>query len=457
MVALLMVPLLTLAAFAIDASQWQVGANQLQTAADAGALAGARAAQLYPSTASTQAPTYANNAASANSAFGATVTVPSSDVEFVWYDPTDNSVTLSSWASTYNAIRVTTRATAGRTFSGVVRSGGPVVTRQAVAWIANVNSGSCIKPWALPYTVFYDAVAAATHLTSTVTPTPPSTNPPFRPNLSQAQIAEMDRLTQIGGEIPARTVVLYGPTTVATDFPATASPSSLPATNQWMGYAFNGSAGANYQGDVGGCTQNAAVGANSGTTLPGNNYIECWTVHAIIGGSQQTCNNANYLTDYTCNNGNNGCPSFRTCVYRPESGSTAYADCYNPATYPPTCTGSNCSVSIPAGVPSGVDIYVVWGDGTGTGSSLTSYRQVGQFRLYCMFRNFANKVSGSANTPYPTTVVHETCTIPGGSVYQDLPVGTIVGVLGTVGAPKLGSGVTVGNTPSLGQRLILVH
>jgi Flp pilus assembly protein TadG len=459
--ALLIVPLLTLAAFAIDASQWQVGANQLQTAADAGALAGARAAQLYPNTASTIAPSYAIAAGSANRAFGVAVTVNTADVEPTFFNPTDGSVVLRTWTGAYNSVRVTVRQAAGRTLSGLVMSAGPTVTKSAVAWIANVNGGQCIKPWALPYTVFYDAIEAATGIVSTETPTAPSTNPPYRPNLSQAQIARMDYLTANNMAVAARTVIMRGPNTEAVNFPVGASPSgaSLPAANQWMGYAFNGSAGANYQADIGSCTQNASIGANSGTTLPGGGTdYECWTINAIIGGGGQNCNaNGNYLNDYTCNGG--GCPAVRTCVFAPPFGATASAACYDPNATGVTvsCSGGNCSTSVGSATP-GKEVWVVWGDGTGTGSNLTSYRQVGKFKLYCVFRYFTQ--GSTPKTAATTTVTSETCSVPDGSggfnTYTNLPAGTIVGVLGTIGAPKLGNGEVLGNAPSLAQRLILV-
>ena len=142
--ALLVIPLLTVAAMAIDASQWQVGANQLQVAADAAALAAARAAQAHPATASacagttTSPDTYAQNSANANVAFGAAVSVACGDVEPYSYSPTTGNATAATW-TTYNAIKVTARGTGRRILSSAVRSSGPSVNRSAVAWIASLS------------------------------------------------------------------------------------------------------------------------------------------------------------------------------------------------------------------------------------------------------------------------------------------------------------------------------
>jgi Flp pilus assembly protein TadG len=470
--ALLLVPLLTIAAMAVDASLWQVGANQLQVTADAAALAGARAAQLYPGTAgspgaATSPHTYATNTAAANVAFSSPVTITNADVEPYWWDPVGRTASPRTWATNdYNAVKVTTRATGGRILSGIVRSSGVPVTRSAIAWIANINSSECIKPWALPYTVFYDAVVAATGLSSTIPPTLPSTNPPYRNDLSQEQIAAMNLLTNGNQNVQQRTVIMRGPTTSSVNWPASGAfpaVADVPAINQWMGYNFNGNAGSSYQGAVGACDATAAVGANSGATLPGANDIECYTIAALIGGNTNVCqNNGNYLTDYTCNGGGTqGCPTNRTCVFSPNTGSgssqTAHAECYDPLLYPVTCVGANCSVSIPvgAGAQPGKEVNVVWGDGTGTGSNLTSYRQVGKFKIYCVFRAYSQGTSTVPRTPV-NNVIGETCSVPGGLTYTNLPAGTIIGVIGTIGL-DITSGTTLGNTHSLAQRLILVQ
>jgi hypothetical protein len=43
------------------------------------------------------------------------------------------------------------------TLGGMFRSGGPTISSgRAYAWIANIQSGKCIKPWAMPYSVLFD-------------------------------------------------------------------------------------------------------------------------------------------------------------------------------------------------------------------------------------------------------------------------------------------------------------
>lgn len=467
-----MVPLVTIAAFAIDAGWWQVGANQLQTSADAAALAGARALQLNPTT-NTQATvySYANQVVGNNKAFGQTLTLATTDVEAMFWTPATATTAASlvgatGW-STANAVRVTTRATPGLVLAGVVRATGPTITRQGTAWIANIQSGNCIKPWALPYTVFYDAVVAATGLTSNIPPSAPSTNPPFRNNLTQAQIAALNQLASTNQMAAQRTIILRGPTVENVNFPTTATPvASLPAVNLWYGYNYVGNAGGtSYQYQIGNCGPGGTpvtvgTGANEGTTLPGQNDLECYTIRALQRNNGNTCGNGNgansysYLSDYGCS-GTQNCPPEQTCAFRPLPNPVTEVDagCYPPAQY---MTGNTVG-TIPVNAVPGVDVWVVWGDGTGNGSNLTSYRQVGRFRVLCIFRTY---IKGSSTNPRESALPGsppERCAVPNGLTYENLPAGTLVGIVGQIRQATLGPGVELGNTVSMEQRLILVR
>jgi hypothetical protein len=241
LVAVALVPLLGLGALAIDVSLWQVGATQLQTAADAAALAGARAAQLYPTNAAAMSVQYAQDLATRNRAFGNAVTLPATAVEPVRYVPpvapaTVGTIASASWTGTgaglANAVRVTVGAQSGSIFAGVTSTVPPTVQRSAVAWIANINNG-CIKPFALPYSVLYNRSAALAGLPLSTAASPP--------DLVQRQ------LTAIASSLPAaRAIILRGPTvdsTKALGAPITVAPSPVTYRGndgQFSGYSFTG-------------------------------------------------------------------------------------------------------------------------------------------------------------------------------------------------------------------------
>jgi Flp pilus assembly protein TadG len=463
LVALLTVPLLAIAAFAIDASWWQVGATQLQTSSDAGALAAARALELYRNDANIEsiAEGYAIQTATTHKAFAQPIALPVDDIDPMFWDPVTKTAAASTWELA-NAVEVTTSGAGTRIFSGVVRSTSQTVTRKAIAWIANIQNGKCIKPWALPYTVLYDAVEAATGLTSSIPPTAPSTNPPFRNNLTSAQIAKLDQLANAtpAQAMTARTVILRGPNTENVNFPTTAIPASLSSGQQWYAYNYSGNASGptTYQWELGNCGSSATTvtiaGATGTSVATAGGNVECWTVLGLQQNNGNTCtgggpNAYNWLNQYGCSGGStNGCPSIQTCQFKPvDIASTADLDagCY-PAGATTFTDGNR-----------GVEVYTAWGDGTGNGANFTSIRQVGRFRVMCMFRNYM----GGSNTA-PRTSAHplspnETCTVPNGSTYRNLPAGTIVGVIGAVGAPTVDANTVYGNTAALEQKLMLVQ
>jgi Flp pilus assembly protein TadG len=475
LVAVLLVPLLGMAAFAIDLSYWQAGANQLQTVADAAALAGARGFQTCATVQQTCAENAATAVAGQNVAINSTSTVSASSVLPAFYNPVTGIVATRDWTDNdINAVRVTASATGQRVLAAVTGLAAPTISRTAVAWIANINSGTCIKPWALPYTVLYDSVVSATGLTSSITPTSPSTNPPFRNNLSQAQITALNNLTTTNAQATKRTILLRGPVTPISPLPTGASPATIPEGNQWLGYNYQGNGSppagnAPYQYQVGNCGLTGtpvavSIGSNGGTTLPsaGADY-ECWTVSAAMGSNLNSCNNANYLSDYSCSGGTNGCPPERTCVFRPignpvTSSTIIDAGCYAPSYLSLSGPANNpqVNVNIPTNAPVGVNISVAWGDATGTGSNLTSYRQVGTFRLLCVFRTFSQG-SGAPRTSVFAQSPQERCVVPGGSTYTNLPAGTLVGIITGLSDQTIGAGTVLGNTTSFAQRLILVQ
>lgn len=424
LVSLLMVPLVTLAAFSLDVGWWQVGANQLQTTADAAALAAARAKQLYPTNdTQTRVEAYANQVARANKAFAQTVTIASSDVEPVVWSPAARTATVTNWSDA-NAVRVTARATPSLIFAGVTRATAPTIARTSIAWIANVNSGICIKPWALPYEVLYDKVRSLTGIAST-SATPPGGS---RPDLSQAQLGA---LTVGNHSQAARTVVMRGPTT-DDDVPATAT-GVAEYDGQWEGYSYAGNAGiGSYQQQIYDCDRTrVSVDVDEGTTLPGGANYECWTVRALMGQAGVGCSHAGWFNDVVTHE--------KSCHYRAPTTApmlTVYdAGCYETA----------------GGTAPGITRRVAWGDMTGHGSNTVNHRVVGRVEILCVFRGLGAGAGGS-----PRSV--ETCT-PGGAMVpiSNLPIGTLVVSLEGLTVEAISGDTQLGGTIGTSQRLMLVR
>jgi Flp pilus assembly protein TadG len=432
LIALLLVPLTGMVALAVDASWWQVGATQLQTAADAAALSAARAAQLFRTDAASRTVLSAQTMAAQNKVFSGTATVAASNVVPCRYTPAGGATCggTVTWTSTgtseANAVRVTATASAPLTFGGVFRSAGPAMSRRATAWIANVNSGSCIAPFGLPYSVLYDAGARLAG--------DPASTAATRPDLTARQLAAINSASEEN-----RTVVMYGQSQVST-IPTSAT--GLTAYDgQWQGFGYNGNNGQNeYQASFWTCGSAVlTVGSTGGTTLStsGSDRAECWTVRALTGSSSNQCNNAAFLTGSG--------PNAATCVYRGVSTTGvggAAVNTYDAGCYPTAAAAS-------AGLSPGVIVRATWADVVGTGANALKFREIGRFRIVCVFREAASAAPGSGTTT-------EQCQ-SGTKTYTNLPIGTIVGQVQGITAATLSPGVTLGTTTGDVQRLILVQ
>lgn len=148
LVAVMLLVLGGMAAFAVDLTRVYSGVTELQTGADAAALAGALRLARTPGV-SAASGTVAF--ASSNRAFGSPLSLNTSDVEGGFWDPAAGTFVPGAW-TTANAIRVSAEKSSSLAFGGFVSS--PTVTpvRRAVAWIGNQASRDCIKPWGIPLT-----------------------------------------------------------------------------------------------------------------------------------------------------------------------------------------------------------------------------------------------------------------------------------------------------------------
>jgi len=157
---LLFMVLMAASAMAIDMSRIWTMRNELQTAADAGALAGA--VQLNPPhQKNAQQP--ADSAywmARLNTALYDTVHVESV-TGGVWNDISGTFTPVNTNANWNNATAVEVVVSHGtnKLIMGALGIAAPTIKARAIAWgNAPVDNSNCMKPWTMPYTVLMDLV-----------------------------------------------------------------------------------------------------------------------------------------------------------------------------------------------------------------------------------------------------------------------------------------------------------
>lgn len=157
LVCVLLVVLLGFAALAIDIGRLHVVAVEVQTAADAGALAGAAAAGSATSANRATAATAAAVAlATANRAANGPAQTTASDVRPRFVDGATNAISDATWSDA-NAVEVTSRATPTYALAGVLKLTAPTVARRATATISSKLDGmACLRPMMLPYVGTYN-------------------------------------------------------------------------------------------------------------------------------------------------------------------------------------------------------------------------------------------------------------------------------------------------------------
>ena len=147
LVALLIVLIGGMAAFAIDLARIYSGVNEMQTGADAAALAGALRLQRNPgSSPVTQVQAFA----ASNSASGSPISIAAGDVAGGIWNPATSVFTATANWSLATAVRVTARTNATLAFGALMSRSSLAATRSSVAWIANQSAKECVKPWGFP-------------------------------------------------------------------------------------------------------------------------------------------------------------------------------------------------------------------------------------------------------------------------------------------------------------------
>jgi Flp pilus assembly protein TadG len=433
---LIVLALVGFGAFAVDFGSVYVTAAELQTGADAAALAGARTLQM---TASTGAPRAAEvdaravGVANANQAWGKLLTINADSVHLRFWDPATRTVSASPPTGfDFNAVEVRTGRSTNFLFGHVLKNrfgvgDAPKVNRSAVAWIANFQNGKCIIPWALPYRALYDRVTTITGISNPAGP-PPPLYAGKRPDLSQAQLAKLDDLP-----LDAQRLIIFRPTNHNGQG---ANPDSTKALGnmgyndgRYVAYNISGPAsGTAFQDGIINCsTQYFAVGNQvEAATLPGSNPIECYTINALMGSVDNTCS---LSKDWPTKAGEPKVTRPVTCHFRATT-----------APYDAGCFSSGEFAT------QGIMKQVTWGDSVTTGSNETRFRMIGKLKIYCIFRLPA----GTGKT--------EVCNTDNPAVRPtNYPQGTIVAVIQGPGRPPLEGATQLGNITSDQQKLILVR
>lgn len=156
---LLFLALITSAAVVVDIARMQYMRNELQTAADAAALAGA--VQLLR-TPKTDAVAKAQLFGQSNALMNTSVTVNDTDVVYGNWDRTARTFTPNgNDPFTADAIQVTVRATSSYLIANALGWGTKPVAARSVAWAGpSVSRATCMKPWALWYGLLMQRINA---------------------------------------------------------------------------------------------------------------------------------------------------------------------------------------------------------------------------------------------------------------------------------------------------------
>src|SRR6185312_1152993 len=157
LVAILMTVIIGFAGAAIDLSRLYVMRAQLQTTADATAVAGIVEVKDKRAT---NAPTAALAYLPLNTVERQTATMTTSNVEGGSWDFATNTFTpLASWTDpALNAVRTTATYTAAYTLARVFGVTTKIVQARAVAALGFVGSTDCLRPWAVSYQTLLNAL-----------------------------------------------------------------------------------------------------------------------------------------------------------------------------------------------------------------------------------------------------------------------------------------------------------
>ncbi|WP_206044522.1 Tad domain-containing protein [Gemmatimonas groenlandica] len=392
-VAVFALALVGLAAFAIDLSRLYVGTNELQTGADAAALRGALQLQYNPGT---DPSGVTSTFAASNQALNQPVTLGADDVKPVFWDPDANpkATILNAWTNA-NAVQVTASRSTGLLFGRIISTVSPAPQRRAIAWIANVASSTCLKPWGMPMSSVLQLVGASAS--------------PIRP-LTSAELVTLRNLS-----ILDRTIIIAPPYSGNGQVP-----NATPNGN-WNALRINGNGMRQYQDaveDVTCSNTSTAVGADE-SDKPGNN-IDSKTTESIV------------ISTCRFQNGSDTCFDLATGTVPGVSVLVAY-------TSTPVFVGNGSSAPVTVAMMGEFVIQCYrrgasGGNGNGGGNGNNG--------------NNGNNGGGGGNTCTSSKVSP--------AAWSAFSEGTLLGYVNPDFADLRGS-TTLGNQASIAQRLILVR
>jgi hypothetical protein len=420
MVALMLVAIMGVTAIALDLGRFYVVNNELQTAVDAAALAGAL--QLQKSTLTSESAlqdqvrtTVTSFVATQNQVDNAAFAIAPAAIELVFYDPTVSAEPIRYPAAngrTANAVAVGyydqhAFKDSRPIFAQIIGRGDQRLRKRAVAWVANLSL-NCVRPWGLPYSTIYRKV------TGTSAPIP-------APQLTQAQISSWFGAT--ASNPAARRVTILPPNQTST----------LANDGEWKGFNFTGNVGRpSFTDGLQGCRQyEVGTSAADGNTLPGqaDQYAD-WSSQVIWSNDRSR----REATETGAG----------VCYKRITAGAGGDAGCYADA------------AAAAAGTP-GVTIHVAWADLVGVGSNMLDFRVVGKVKLMCYFDAAPGGAGGGppggGGAPGPVCPAGP----PGApSPMTGYPEGTIVIEVETLASNLITPETVLGSTVSFAQRLLLV-
>jgi len=153
---LLFLAMLTIIAVVVDFSRMQFMRNQMQTAADGAALAGAVQLLRTPKTDYlAQAKTYA----AANTLLGSSIVVNDTDVVLGNWNGSTRVFTAGGSPTTADAVQVTVRHNSSYLMANVLGWAPKKIAARSVAWAGPaVSKTNCMKPWAMWYGLLRRAI-----------------------------------------------------------------------------------------------------------------------------------------------------------------------------------------------------------------------------------------------------------------------------------------------------------
>lgn len=146
--AVLMVVVVLCAGVVVDMSRAYAQKNELQTAADAAALAGVMELMMDTTTVLSAARYYSGQ----NEVLHRALPDASSELECgFWDDDSRTFLPSDHCGATDNAVSFTIHDTATFTFPLLLGMSQKPISATARAWASYVDASDCVKPWAMPY------------------------------------------------------------------------------------------------------------------------------------------------------------------------------------------------------------------------------------------------------------------------------------------------------------------